>query len=124
MKASKFRCLRLHSRRGCVPATALLLLLSKNCRLRANFSNATCGVTEPKEAPFAGTGENAKTSLYKNVCSIFIRSFILQHGQPAHSGHSIFLQMSRAYRVPSRNHRQWVALMVRIPGNTNIRFRC
>ena len=33
------RCFRLHSRRGCVPAPALLLLLSKNYRLRANFSN-------------------------------------------------------------------------------------
>jgi hypothetical protein len=50
---------------GCVPATALLLLLSKNYRLVANFSNTAFGDTEPKDAPYAGTGNSAKNVIYK-----------------------------------------------------------
>jgi hypothetical protein len=47
--------LRLHSRRGCVTATPLLLLLFEN--LLRHFQNSASGGTEPKEAAYAATGE-------------------------------------------------------------------
>ena len=49
--------LRLRSRRGCVTATPLLLLLFEN--LLRHFQNTDSVGTEPKEAAYAITGENA-----------------------------------------------------------------
>jgi hypothetical protein len=46
---------------GCVPSTLLLLLLSKN--MLSHFLNHAFGMTEPKEAAYAGTGFNSMHNL-------------------------------------------------------------
>jgi hypothetical protein len=51
-----FHTLRLHSRRGCVTATPLLLILFKN--LLRHFQNTDSVGTVPKEAAYAATGLN------------------------------------------------------------------
>jgi hypothetical protein len=43
---------------GCVPMTALYLLLWKN--MLPHFSNSAFGATEPNNAPYTGTGERTE----------------------------------------------------------------